>query len=133
MSLTDVDSLEKWARLACRVGSHTDSAFLAFTELLKPSDPQLLASYHMLRNWLAFSIRDMVKLSAFVATSLTQIRRDFCLSTSSFSAEERDGLRMLPIRSATALFDPSQLASAIEAARRRQNDVKDASIARLAT
>ena len=114
----DMENLDFTARCLLRCGSTMDSAFSTLMQLVPvPTDNPLLDP---LLRWIGSIIRDQVRLSAYISTSLTTLRRDQVLMNSQLNFAEKNKLRGAPMHDQTLLF-PDDLATDVVAAVRRRN------------
>ena len=114
----DMENLDFTARCLLRCGSTMDSAFSTLMQLVPvPTDNPLLDP---LLRWIGSIIRDQVRLSAYISTSLTILRRDQVLMNSQLNFPEKNKLRGAPMHDQTLLF-PDDLATEVVAAVRRRN------------
>ena len=86
-----------------------------------------------LLDFIGMLLRDNVKLSVTMASSIMQLRRDYCLQHSVFDQQEKLELRASPLAACTNLFDDTLVRSTIERARIRNKDSRDAGLLKLAT
>ena len=86
-----------------------------------------------LLDFIGMLLRDNVKLSVSLASSLMQFRRDYCIHHSLFDAQEKLELRASPIAGCSTLFDDAFVRTTVERARIRNKNSRDAGLLKLAT
>ena len=131
VTMNDLELLENTARALCRDGTVMDSAMTALaTHFKRLANVPMFAE---LLDFIGMLLRDNVKLSVTMASSIMQLRRDYCLQHSVFDQQEKLELRASPLAACTNLFDDTLVRSTIERARIRNKDSRDAGLLKLAT
>ena len=87
VTMSDLESLENTARALCRDGTVMDSAMTALATHFKS-----LANVPMfaeLLDFIGMLLRDNVKMSVAMPSSIMQLRRDYCLQHAVFDPQEK--------------------------------------------
>ena len=131
VTMADIESLENSARALCRDGTVMDSALTALATHFRSLSH--LPMFAELLDFIGMLLRDNVKMSVSMASSLMQLRRDYCLQHSVFDAQEKLELRASPMAGCSTLFDDAYVRATVDRARVRNKDSRDAGLLKLAT